>query len=263
MKTPTWKIHLPRNVLLLGAVGMVLRWLLYATALDARQLLPSFHPLAVCLWLLTAAALLYITVCVWKLNGDGAYENNFFPSPLAAGGQAAAAIGILVTMLHDAPALQALLGTMLPGFLPVLWQILGFLSVPCLLIGAYCRLKGKKPYFLLHVVPCLFFVLQVVVHYRLWNSKPQLMSYFFTLFGAAAMALFAMYTVLFEVDIPRRRMQLGMGLAAVYFCTVSLSDMRDLWLYLGAIAWAATGLCTLTPKPLPPKPEKTGEEPEA
>lgn len=262
MKTPNQNTHLPRNVLLLGAVGMALRWLLYATALDERRLLPTFHPLAICLGLLTAAALLYIIASVWKLNGDGAYENNFFPSPLAAGGQAAAAVGILVTMLHDAPALQDVLGTMLPGFLPSLWLVLGFLSVPCLLMGAYCRLKGKKPYFLLHVVPCLFFVLQIVVHYRLWNSKPQLMSYVFSLFGTAAMALFAMYTVLFEVDIPRRRMHLGMGLAAVYFCAVSLSDMRYPLLYLGAIAWAITGLCTLTPKPLPPKPEKTGEEPE-
>lgn len=263
MKKPNRNPQLPRNVLLLGAGGMALRWLLYAAALDGRRLLPTFHPLAVCLWLLTAAALLYIVISVWKLNGDGAYENNFFPSPLAAGGQAAAAVGILVTMLHDAPILQELLGTMLPGFLPSLWQILGFLSVPCLLAGAYCRLMGKKPYFLLHVIPCLFFVLQIVVHYRLWNSKPQLMSYVFPLFGTAAMALFAMYTVLFEVDLPRRRMQLGMGLAAVYFLAVSLSDMRYPWLYLGAIAWAATGLCTLTPKPLPPKPEESGEGPEA
>lgn len=262
MKRSKWYTSLPWIVLLLGDLGMGLRRWLYAAALDDRGLLPVLHPLEACLWLLTAATLVLILLTVWKLDGDGAYENNFSPSPVAAAGQAAAAAGILVTVRGNVPVLPGLPSTVLPGLLSGLWKALGFLSFLCLLGAAYCRLKVKKPFFLLHAVPSLFFVLHIVNHYRLWNSKPQLMSYVFTLFGTAAMALFALYTAFFEAELPRRRMQLGMGLAAVYLCAVSLSDMFYPWLYLGAIAWAVTGLCTLEPKPLPPKPGKTGEEPE-
>ncbi len=233
--------HLPGRMLALGFLGLVLRQGLYMQATDEKGLLISGHPLAIVLWLLTAATAAYLVLSVWKLDGAREYEWNFMPSLAAAIGQCLAAAGFLATALLGGPVL--------PGFLGQGWKLLGILSGPCLAAAAFCRCRGKKPYFLLHLVPCLFLVLHIINHYQTWSNKPQLMDYAFSLFGAVALSLFAFYTAAYGADIQRRRMQIGTGLAAVYFSLVSLVPGDYPLLYLGGVAWALTGLATLTPKP--------------
>ncbi len=251
MSKPNLSTRLHWIVLALGNLGMCLRQLLYTLGTDERGLLPKNHPLEIALWLLTAAALIFIALSVRKLDGAKDYEDNFFPSRSAAAGQFLAAAGVCVTVLPNAP--------LLPGLLGNIWKALGLLSVPCLLAAGVCRYAGKKPFFLLHMVPCLFLVFHIVNHYRLWSSQPQLQNYVFSLFGTMALALFAFYTAAFSADIQRRRMQLFTGLSAIYLCMTGLFPGISLWLYLGCLAWVFTGLCTLTPKPLPPQAAEDGK----
>ncbi len=244
MKNHPFVKTLPLLVLSLGVTGMGTRWMLYLKATDSRGLLTSGHPLEILLWLLTAAALILIGLAVRKQKGLGGYEDNFFPSWPAAGGQILGAFGIGITVLFGNP--------LLPGMLGYIWKILGLAAVPCLAAAGVFRGLGKKPFFLLHMIPCLFLVFHVVNHYQLWSSQPQLQNYVFYLFGVLAMALFAFYTSAFTVEIPRRQMQIFTGLAALYLCAVSLYGGDTPWLNLGCMAWAATGLCTLEPQPLFP-----------
>ena len=64
-----------------------------------------------------------------------------------------------------------------------------------------------------------------------------------------ALMFFGFYTAAFAVGSGSRRMLLGMGLAAVYLCAVSLSSGAYSFLYLGGIVWVLTNLCPLEPKP--------------
>lgn len=243
MKNVFKPTNLPKLTAVLGVIGLVLRRLLYAVAVDERNLLPANHPLELLLWVVTAAALVYITVTVWKLDGSNRYVDNFGPSFPAAVGHVVMAAGVLLTVLLNVPMLENGIGR--------IWKVLGFLSAPCLLLAGYGRLQGKRPFFLLHLIPCLFLVFHIVNHYQVWSGNPQLQDYLFTLFGTIALMFFTFYHAAFDVGSGRRRMHLFMGLAALYLCIVDLSFTEYLFLYVGGITWVLTDLCTLTPKPRP------------
>lgn len=234
----------------LGVVGFFLRWMLYAVAVDEKGLLPLWHPLEVLLWLVTAAAVVLILVKVWKLDGSARYEDNFAPSRAAAVGHFAAAAGILLTVLfYDVK---------MDGALAAAWKVMGILAAPGLALAGLCRIQGKRPFFLLHLSACLFLVLHIVNHYQTWSGNPQLQDYVFTMFGAITLMLYAFYHAAFDVGSGKRRMQLSMGLLAVYLCCVALSGGEYPLLYLGGIFWAMTDLCSFTPVPKPrenPNPE--------
>ena len=232
---------LPAGILLLGAVGFLLRLGLYAVGLDQKGLLPGGHPLETGLWVVTAAALALVIAASWNAKGSDRYGDNFGPSLSGALGNILMAAGILLTVLLNQPKMPNLLGS--------LWKLLGFVSAPCLVAAAFARVQGKQPFFLLHMSACLFLLLHIVNHYQAWSGNPQLQDYLFPLLGTMALVFFGFYTAAFAVGSGRRRMLLGMGLAAVYLCAVSLSSGAYSFLYLGGIVWVLTNLCPLEPKP--------------
>ena len=144
------------------------------------------------------------------------------------------------------------------GALGTVWRVLALASVPCLAAAGLARKQGRRPFFLLHMTVCLFLVVHIVNQYRSWSGNPQLQDYAFSLFGQVAMVFFAYYTAAFDVGLGKRRMQLGMGLAAVYLNLTGLSWGDYPLVCLGCLAWAFTDLCALTPKP---RPKKTESEP--
>ena len=238
---------LPVFTVICGAAGMVLRRCQYAFALDGKGLLAPSHPLTLVLTVFSLLVLGLIIAAVWKLDGSAKYEDNFGPSNGAMAGHLLAAIGIFLTvLLNYAP---------IPGALGNAWDLLGLTSLPCLTLAGLCRKKGKKPFFLLHLVPCLFLVFHIVNHYQAWSGNPQLQDDIYTVFGTMALMFFAFYTAAFDVDAGKRRMHLGMGLAAVYLTMVSLTGTEYLFLYVGCACWAGSDLCSLIPVPKPAEPE--------
>lgn len=235
------KRYLPWIVLALGAVGLVLRWILYRVNLDDRLLLTPGHPLEILLWLLTAGAFLLIALCAGKMKGPTAYEGNFPPSKAACIGCCAAAFLICYTTLS--------MDAGLPGIPGLLWKVLGILCAPCLLAAGFGRLLGRKSSTLLYVVPCLFYMFHLINHYRTWSSESQLETYFYPLFASVAMTFFLFYTAAFAVDIPHRRMQLATGLSAVFLCMVDLSRTDCPWLCLAGGILGLTSLCAIEPAP--------------
>lgn len=247
MKNLFKPVSLPKITVALGVIGLALRRMLYTFGPDSKNLLPALHPLEVLLMLFTAAVLAYIVITVWKLDGSNRYVDNFGPSFPAAVGHVLAAAGILLTVLLNEPMMFGILGK--------LWKVLGFLSAPCLIAAGYARLRGKRPFFLLHMVACLFLVFHILNQYQTWSGNPQLQDYVFDLFGAMTLMFFTFYHASFDVGSGRRRMHLFMGLTALYLCIVNLSMTEHLFLYAGGIAWTFTDLCTLMPKPEPKEKE--------
>ena len=216
-------------MMIFGSTAFALRKLLYAGGVDARGLLLRNSPLGIALTVLTALALVFVVLTARKQEtGDASVD---FP---AAIGNAAAGGGILVTVLTAAP--------MMGGYLENAWRILGFAAPVCLLLAGISRAFGKKPFFLLHVIACLFFLVHIVTRYQLWSSNPQLQDYVFALLGAAALMFFCFYTAAQEADCGNGRMKLGMGLAAVYLCLAELARSSCPALYLGGLVWVFTEL---------------------
>lgn len=245
--------QLPALTAAAGVIGFVLQRLLYATALDETNLLPRSHPLQTLLAVYSAGVLAYLALSAWKLDGSDEYADNFSPSFPAAAGNVLMAAGVGLTVLLNVPAM--------PGTLGLLWKLFGWGSVPCLLAAGFARVRGRKPFFVLHLIPCLFLVFHIVDHYQTWCGNPQLQDYIFTLFGTMALMFFAYYHAAFAVGSGNRRMHLFMGLAGAYLCIVNLAFTEYLFLYAGGIGWLLTDLCSLTPKPKPvPEKQEGGEE---
>lgn len=243
MKTFLKSTNLPAVAVGFGFFAQILRRLLYATAVDEKNLLITGHPLEIALGLLSAAALGWIILSLWKQTGSQVYEDNFFPSRNARLGRLAAAAGILLTVLTTDPGIG--------GYVGRLWETFGYLAPLALAASGIARSRGKKPFFLLDISGCLFLLLHTICQYRGWCANSQLQDYVFALLGTLALALFAFHTAAFAVGMGNRRMQLITGLSAVYLLMAELATTSYSWLYLGGILWALTDLCALEPRQEP------------
>ena len=228
---------LPVMMLIWGITALVLRKVLYATAVDVKGLLLRNHPLSIALTVLTIGVLIRIVLAVRKLDAADNYEELYVSGLPGAIGNAAAGAGILVTVLTASPGMGS--------YLESAWRILGLAAPVCFVVAAMVRVFGKKPFFLLHVVACLFFVLHIVTRYQLWSGNPQMQDYVFSLLGTMTLLFFGFYIAAMEAGCGSFRMRFGMGLAAVYLCLGELARSSCPALYLGGILWVLTDLCSI------------------
>lgn len=240
MKNIVKSKNLPALTLGLGVLGFLLRWLLYRVGVDEKNLLISGHPLEILLWLLTAASAGLTAAVVWKLDGSSRYADNFRPSMESAAGAFILAVGISVTLLGDGKAFITL---------EKVRQAAGCLAVASLVMVGISRSRGKRPLFVYHGLVCVFFAVHMVSRYQTWSGDPQLQDHVFNLLACVTLSLFAFHQAAFDVGSGKRRMQLAMGLLAVYTCLAALANTEHWLLYLTGAAWAITNLCSLTPVP--------------
>lgn len=228
--------NLPALTAALGGIGLVLRRVLYAVAVDEKNLLRSGHVLELLVWLVTIAAAVVIIAGVRKQAGSGRYEDNFGASLMGALGAAALAVGVFLTALTDGLAISGL---------EQIRDMLGFAAAAALMAIAVFRWKGKKPFFALHAVVCVFFAIHLVSCYRGWSSNPQIQDYVFTLFACVGLMLFAYQQASFDVDAGKRRALLGVGLMTAFACFVAVSGTKYTVMYLAGGIWILTNLCRL------------------
>ena len=232
------KTWLPLTVAGLGFAACILRFCLYLFGTDEKGLLISGHPLAIALWLLTAAVAVLVILQIRPLKGSRRYNANFPVSNAAAIGCFVFAAGLFATAMANRYAFL---------LLEFLRNILCLLAVPSLAAVAICRRLGKRPYFCFHAIVCLALTVYTITHYSGWSSRPQLMDAFFPMMGCIGLVLFAYYQTAFHVGMGSRRMQLGTGLLAAYACFAAVPFSESGLLYLTGGIWTLTNLCVLTP----------------
>lgn len=257
MKHPKLTKYLPHLSLACGLLAWILGSLLYATGVDSLGLLERGHPLGLLRWLTVLAAALLLAVGVFPLDGSDRYEDNFPASLPGAAGSFAAAAGIAATVLTD--------GGLYPDALTRVWTLGGILAGACLCVTGVCRLKGKKPLFLLHALVCLFLALNLANCYRKWSGDPQTQNYVFQLLASVLLMLSAYYRAAFEAGLGRRRAQLFSGMLSAVLCLAALAHTQTPFFYLGGSVWCLLNLCPLTPpkrRRRPKAPEPESPEPE-
>lgn len=231
---------LPLLSLLLGEGCLYLRRMLYRKAVDSAGLLEAGTALEWGVYALTVLSLLVFAAAAWKRD-----EEPFAVPGIAALGQLAGAIGIGWTVLRYPAQMSGILG--------VLWKAFGIFAAVCLLYAAFCTLLEKKPYFLVLLMPCLFWLVHMVDNYRGWSGQPQLQTYLFDLMGVMAITLFSYYTAAAAVGLPRPRMQRFTALAAGFLCVAAAmpGTPKTQLLYLLCALWALASL--YSPEPTPEK----------
>lgn len=237
---PALKISaLPFLVLGAGGVGLVLRVMLYTLGEDSRGLLPRYHALHVLTLLLTLCVTAVLVLTVKKLDGSNRYRKNFPASTPVGLANFFAAAWLLMSAFSILNKASETLEYLLAA--------LAFCSVVSMGCAGYCRMKGKRPFFLFHSVICLFFAFNMVCRYRSWSANPQLPDYCFHLFACVFLTLSAYYRAAFDVGMGRRRMHLFCSLMAVYLCFLSLVGSGDGRFYFSGGIWALANLCPLEP----------------
>lgn len=240
MKSKFKSKYLPFWAAALGGLALLLRLGFSLLGRDDKGLLMSGHPLNILVWGCTAAAALLVFLSVWPLDGSCRYGDNFSPSTPAAIGAFALAGGIAVSVIS---------GWNFYSRLELIRGICGLVAIPALILAALIRWQGKRPNFLFHAVVCVYLTLFAVSHYPVWSSRPQLQDYIFSTAASLLLALFAYYQTAFDVGMGKRRMQLGSGLLAAFFCLAAVAGGEDVLFYLGGAAWTLTNLCSLFPVP--------------
>lgn len=243
---------LPAWMLFLGGVAIILREILYLTAMDEKHLMAAGHPLELGILALTGLVLLAAAAAAVPAKGTREYSANFPADPVAATGNFLMALGVLLTVALWDPAMGGLMG--------LLWLWLGVAAGIGLGWAGVCRFRGKKPSFGTHLALCLFLAVHMMSHYQAWSKIGCLMDYFFPLLGGVSLLLLAYHHTAFDVDLGQRRMLLGVGLSAMFLCTAALSSCGYWLLYGCGILWAGTNLCRWQVPPEPVKEERQAEE---
>ena len=218
----------PKNLKLLipgcGLLGLALRLLMTATGTDGKGLIQAGHPAWILLLVVSAAAVLVLLAATRSLRGPGAYRSSFPASAFGAVGGVLAAASAAVAafryfqtgpVITGRPTLLSIAGFYLCGAVMVLAAV-------SFVVTAICRLTERKPNFLLHVVICIYFALQMLSLYQTWSFDPQLQDYCFELFACIALTMTAYELASFDLGSGSHRKLWFWGLAATYLCCLCL-----------------------------------------
>ncbi len=221
-----------------GALGLYMRIWLFSTGVDEQGLLLAAHPANYIMYILTAAALVYLLVSVMPLGGVPSISKLFPRSMAACVGSCIAAAAILVSTVADLPDKRDIFGIITAG--------LGLLAAAGLVVAGVLRVIQEQPRYYLHAAVTAYFLLHLVSQYKSWNIDPQLQDYLPQLMASVFLMLAAYHRTMLEAGTGSRRWYVFFNYGALYFCCISLWSANPVF-YLGMIAWTATARCSLTP----------------
>lgn len=232
--------YLPLVILACAVVTSLLRTLLFVSGIggDGNGLLPTGSWPDVLSWITVALTMGLLGAATWKLRGANKYSLNFPASPVAAIAMVLAAVGFLITSVTDLSVSTDAISAAAIA--------MGFVSTAALLLLAYLRFRGQRPNMLLHTSVCLYLMLYLVSHYRLWSSAPQLQSYAFELLAIVFVMLGCYHRTAFDTGKGDRRAYTFFSLAAVYFCIATLPGCDNPAFFIGCAAWMFFTPCRLT-----------------
>lgn len=213
-----------------GLLGMTLRTLLYATAIDHKGLLIAGHWATWSILILTGLVLILMLAISWKAQGPSAYED-CFPRSFFQGTTSLLVAGIIA--MESIPLFSTT-----RDILGVLTSVFGVASGAAMLVVAICRFFGKRPFFLCHSILCVFFALHMVSQYRHWSSDPQLMNYGFYLVAFICLMLTSYFLAGFDANMVNRRALWFFSMAAAYFCCLAMPESGEAALLIACALWA-------------------------
>lgn len=244
--------NIPLLVLLSSLLALGLRIWTRGSGPDKGGLFPH-QPLAwTLLWLLTAAVIVGTVFAVRRLKNPGSYRENYPRSPIAALCAVPAAVSFLVSGYQQ---LRGSLGLALPGTTAVdtVTGILALVAGLCLLLSAVHRFLGRKPFFLINGLVCLYLAVRLFNRCQLWSNEPQMGIVVFPFLASTALMLSAYHRVCFDVDLGKRYLSAFWSLLSVYFCVVAMLSFDQPLFYGLCALWQMADLCSL--RPLKRKPQ--------
>ena len=232
--TPLLKKYIfPCFTLAAGAGGLLLRNWLFAAGQDG--LLPEHHIAGILLMLLLAVVLAVCLRATKKMELSNDYVDLFPKSTIAGLGTALGALG-MGWAGYKAEAM---------GALALLLPVLAMLGTGALLVGAYCRIQGRKPHCLTYGIFTVYLIVYTLMRCRGWGREPQLQMYFFPLLGVLFLLMAGYYRAEMANRTENCRRYSFFAQAALFCCCCSLRG-ADWLFYLSGAIWVAADGCSLS-----------------
>lgn len=225
---------LPLAVILCAIITYVMRLILWKTS---DGLLPIGSVPDVISWILVALVMALLVFATRKIQGENKYSTNFPPSLPGA----IAMIMVAVNFLFNS------IGSLVDGTdkLGTIGAIVGLVATAAMVLLAFLRFKGLRPNMLLHTVVCVYLMLYLVSHYRLWSSAPQLQAYAFELLAIVFVMLACYQRAAFDALSGNCKTYTFFTLAALYFCIAALPSCDDPTFFISCTAWMGFTPCRL------------------
>lgn len=220
-----------------GILGLILRFMLYATGVDEKGLLGAGHWASSGVFLLTSMVTVMLFLWCRSFTDAERYSDACPSSPWSAAGSIAAGIAFLLSGTIEAPS----------EAFAIVEPLLRLAAAASLIWVGFCRFTGRKPLFLFHCCVCLYLGLRLVCQYRIWSVDPQIQNYCFFLGAHIALMLTCYQLAAFDAGFGSQQQLWAAGLAAVYLAIVALVNSEDSFLLLCCTIWIWTSLNHSTP----------------
>ena len=231
-------IYLPLAALAFGVITLLFRLWFLSLGVDDRGLLPVGSFPDVASWILVAISIAIFAIGTWPLKGGNKYSHNFPPSDVAGIATCLAGISFLITSFTELVVGADNIST--------ISVILGFLAAASLFFLGYCRWKNCRPSMIFHSIVCLYLMIYLISHYRLWSSAPQLQTYGFELLAIVFVMLACYHRAAFDADCGNRRKYAFFSLAGLYFSIAALPGCDNYAFFIGCAIWLAATFCRLS-----------------
>ena len=202
---------------LIGAVAgaVVRRWQL-SSAFDSDGLVISGSPSTWVLGILCALLAVLALLFSRRLTPRGGYEESFSSETPEM------VISLVAAVLLLAGCAADLMTE--PIGINVLVQFLGIASALCIAVTARQRYQGVVPKAALHMLPCLYLVVRLIVDFKQWSVDPAVLDYCYTLFASISAMCAVFHLGGFCFSQGRRRTSVFWCFLCVVFSAVSLAD---------------------------------------
>lgn len=217
----------------LGAVTLALRWRLYASGLDEKNLLVSGHVLNIPIWIIFVVAVAVVVIDAVKKNSAQWEDTGTQPDFWGALGAVALAVAIGWSVCSQGMPFTTV---------QKMNTLVGILSAFCLLVIAFCAVRAKRPFFLCYGCVCVYFCVHLVMCYGQWSANPQIQDYVFATLACVCIGLFAYQKTAVATGLGNGKLQYALGLLAGYLGIGAMYGMECPWLYPAAGFWALTNL---------------------
>lgn len=227
-----------------AVIGILLRYWHLSVGPDSNGLYPANHIAWTLLLCLSAAMVVVLFLIAGGAGKSRNYHANFSPSLTGAVGFALAGFAILLSGWNYLQGESLMLFTIA--------GVLGLLSGAALLVGGWCRWKGKRPHFLVFALPCAFLALKLFCTGHTWGDEPELHRYLLGFFANVMCVLATYQHWAFAVNLGNRARSLLCSLLAVYLCLIATPGSNEQIFYLAMAIWLFTNLCPKAAAPFRP-----------
>lgn len=230
---------LPFVSLCSGLLTLIVRLWLMIMGTDEQGLLPTGSLPDVLSWMLVAITVGLLIAGVSQLQGTVQYSRSARKSLFAAVSMVVVAICFCLTSMLDLFSE--------PDTVSLVSAWMGFLAAAALLLLAWGRFKGVAFNMVFHGLVCVYLMLHLVSHYRLWSSSPHLQSYGFELLAIVFVMLACYHRAAADAGHGDRRAYAFFSLAALFFCIAAIPSTDNIAFFLGCAVWMYFTPCRLSP----------------